>query len=121
MKQETTVIFNDTCPICSREVAGYRRLAERDGLAVGFAGLEDARAWGLSQDDAAREFHVVRDGRLLAGLDAFLALWRELPGWRWLGRIVALPGIRQIARVAYDRVAAPLLYALHRRRVARSR
>jgi len=115
------VIYNDTCPICAREVGHYMRSAEAAGAPIRFDGLDgaDLAAHGLDRDRAARRFHLVREGQLLSGVDAFVALWTELPRWRWLARIVALPGIRQIAGVAYDRAAAPALYALHRRREAR--
>lgn len=115
------VIYNDTCPICAREVGAYRRAAQAAGAPVAFDGLDtaDLAAHGLTRDTAARRFHVVRGGRLLSGVDAFAALWAELPRWRWLSRVVALPGIRQMAGLAYDHAAAPLLYALHRRREAR--
>jgi predicted DCC family thiol-disulfide oxidoreductase YuxK len=115
------IIYNDTCPICSREVGGYRRAAADAGAPVAFDGLDapDLAELGLTRDTAARRFHAVRDGRLLSGVDAFAALWAELPRWRWLARVVTLPGIRTVAGLAYDHAAAPMLYALHRRREAR--
>lgn len=113
-----TVIYNDTCPICSREVGAYRREAEAAGCAIGFDGLDNAdlAGFGLDREGAARQFHVVRDGKLLAGLDAFLALWAALPRWAWLARAIDRPVVRPAARFVYDRLAAPALYAMDRRR-----
>ena len=121
MTERATIIYNDTCPICSREVAAYRREAEAAELPIDFAGLSsEARARaGLSEDAAARRFHVVANGALHSGLDAFLILWDRLPRWRWLARLIRLPVVRPLARFGYDHAAAPLLYALHRRRQAR--
>jgi predicted DCC family thiol-disulfide oxidoreductase YuxK len=118
---ETEVIYNASCPICSREVDAYRRAAEAGGLPIGFHDITapEAAAWGLTPEDAARRFHVVQDGHLLSGLDAFIALWARLPRLGWLARLAALPVIRPVAAFVYDRIAAPALYALHRRRVAR--
>jgi predicted DCC family thiol-disulfide oxidoreductase YuxK len=79
----------------------------------------DLAALGLTPEDAARRLHVVRDGELLAGLPAFVALWEEMPRFRWLARVVSLPLVRPVASAVYERVLAPALYALHRRRVAR--
>jgi predicted DCC family thiol-disulfide oxidoreductase YuxK len=121
MTERLTVIYNDTCPICSREVASYRREAEAAGLPLSFEGLaspERIQA-GLTEDAAARRFHVVRDDEIISGVDAFAILWDRLPRWRWLARIVRLPVIHGLARAAYDRLAAPALFALHRRRQAR--
>ena len=115
------VIYNDDCPICAREVAGYRAYAEARALPLRFDGIDaaDLAALGLTPEDAARRLHVVQDGRLLSGVAAFVALWREMPRFRWLARLVSLPGVRQVAEVVYEGALGPALYALHRRRVRR--
>ena len=88
MQDKLTVIYNGSCPICSREVAGYRARADREQAEIAFVDLtaEETARFGLSRDDAARQFHVLRDGRLVAGLDAFILLWDRLPGLRWLAK-----------------------------------
>lgn len=119
-----TVIYNDACPICSREVDLYRREAEARGLDIAFAGLtrSDLAAYGLDPESAARRFHVLgADGRLVSGADAFFLLWRRLPRWAWLARLLDRRGLRPIARAVYDYAAAPALHAFHRRRMRRSR
>lgn len=123
MTETTTVIYNGACPICSREIGVYRREAEACGLPLSFRDIPEAdlAAWGLTPDTAARRFHVARDGRLHAGLDAFLILWSALPRWRWLARVLRLPGLRQAAALLYDHAAAPALYALHQSRQRRGR
>lgn len=121
-KPQTDVIYNSDCPICSREVAGYRRYSTAQGLPIRYSGLDqaDLARWGLSKDAAARRFHVVQDGRLISGLPAFAALWAAMPRFRWLAWLVTRPGIGPVARWGYDQIAAPLLYAMHRRRQART-
>ncbi|MEM0935532.1 MAG: DUF393 domain-containing protein [Pseudomonadota bacterium] len=115
------MIYNAECPICSREIEAYRRYSEARDLPLRFTGLQDgaAAAHGLSEEDAARRLHVVQNGALLAGLPAFVALWEEMPRMRWLARLVSLPLIRPLVTVLYERILAPLLYGMHRRRVAR--
>lgn len=116
-----TVLYNAECPICSREIALYRREAEARGLPLRFEGLDGggAERLGLTPEEAARRLHVVRDGRVLSGLDAFRALWAALPRTAWLARLTGRRGVGAAAGVLYERVAAPLLYAMHRRRAAR--
>ena len=118
---ETTVIYNASCPICAREVEGYRRHAEARALPLRFQDLAraDLAAWGLTPEDAARRLHVVQNGRLLAGVPAFVALWSAMPRFRWLARLVSLPLVQPLAEAIYERLLAPALYAMHRRRVAR--
>ncbi|MFD1342127.1 thiol-disulfide oxidoreductase DCC family protein [Litorisediminicola beolgyonensis] len=112
------MIYNDTCPICAREVAQYKRLTARHDLDIAYEGLSegDLERYGLSERDAARRLHVMKDGQRLDGVDAFAAIWERMPGFRWLARVVRLPLIAPLARLLYDHVAAPALFALHRRR-----
>lgn len=118
---KTEVLYNDTCPICSREIKHYDRLAQSGELPVTFAPLTQAAAdWGLEADTAARQLHVRRSGETLAGADAFIALWEEIPRYRWLARLCKLPIIYGIVRVIYNRLAAPMLFAMHKRRQAKS-
>lgn len=121
MHQPTEIIYNGTCPICAREIAAYERYATSRALPLGFTPLAaaDLAQWGLSPDQAARRLHVIHKGKLIAGVDAFAILWREMPRFRWLGHLVQWPLIRPIAGLIYERVLAPLLYAMHRRRQAK--
>ncbi|MGY6412424.1 MAG: thiol-disulfide oxidoreductase DCC family protein [Alkalilacustris sp.] len=115
---QATVLYNGDCPICSREIAAYRRRAERTGAALAFEDLNgaDLGEWGLGEEDARRRLHVRMGDRVLAGLPAFVALWERLPGMGWLARLVSLPGIAWGAERVYEHVLAPALHWLDRRR-----
>jgi len=106
------ILYNGACPICSREIAHYRSLAARTGANIAFDDLTatDLSAWDLSPDQARRRLHALSGDDRLDGVAAFRALWARLPGWRWLARLTGLPGIRQLAGLLYDRIAAPWLY-----------
>ena len=121
MTEETRILYNDTCPLCRFEIDHYRAAATRDGAPLRFDRLEDAARWGMTEDQAARRLHVMQDGRLLSGLEAFRAIWSTLPRWRWLARVTGLPVVRPVVTVLYDRIAAPLLYRAHVRRQARAK
>jgi predicted DCC family thiol-disulfide oxidoreductase YuxK len=110
------VLYNDTCPICAREIGIYAREADET---IEFCPLDQAARFGLSQDAAAKQLHVARGGQVLAGMDAFIALWAALPRWRWLGRLAALPLAYGLLARLYRHIAAPLLYHLHLRRQRR--
>lgn len=113
-----TVIYNDTCPICSREIAAYRRFTERHGLDVTYLGIaaSDLHHYGLTKRDAARRLHVIDSGTLIGGIPAFALLWDRIPRLRWLARAVRLPVLRPLAEAVYDHLLAPALFAMHRRR-----
>ena len=117
----TRVLYNHDCPVCRAEITHYADYAGREGLAIGFDDLNrvDLGMWGVTADQAARRLHVVHDGQVMSGIPAFIALWRQMPRYGWLARIVALPGIRQAATLIYDHILAPLLYRSHLRRQRR--
>ncbi len=119
--EQTEILYNGRCPICSAEIAQYRRLADRTGAPLRFTDLHDAdlSAWALSADQATRRLHARQGKRIISGFPAFLTLWHALPRWRWLARLLSLPVLRQIADLGYNYIAAPALYQLHLRREAR--
>lgn len=118
---DTRVLFNANCPVCNFEIGHYARYADRSGLPIRFDDLNtDARdQWDIDADTAARRLYVLHDGVLTSGIPAFLVLWAQMPRYRLLGRVVGLPGIKQIAIVTYDHVLAPAIYRWHLRRVRR--
>ncbi|MFP4328621.1 MAG: thiol-disulfide oxidoreductase DCC family protein [Paracoccaceae bacterium] len=118
----TRVLYNAECPVCSFEIDHYRAYALQRDLPLRFDDLNGPgrAAWGVDADTAARRLHVLHEGRLHAGIDAFLVLWRQMPRYRWLARIVGLPGLRQAAGLVYDHALAPLIYRWHLRRKARN-
>ncbi|MGY6548307.1 MAG: thiol-disulfide oxidoreductase DCC family protein [Roseinatronobacter sp.] len=119
--EKTEILYNGRCPICSAEIAHYRKQAEAADAPLHFTDLHDAdlAGWALTPDQATRRIHARRDGQIISGFPAFLLMWQELPRMRWLARLLGLPVLRHGAEIAYNRLAAPLLYALHKRREAR--
>lgn len=116
----TEILYNGRCLICSAEIAQYRKQAEAAGAPLTFTDLNaaDLSNWHLSAEQATRRLHIRQQGQIISGFPAFLTLWRELPRMRWLARLLSMPPLRQIAELGYNRIAAPMLYALHIRRQA---
>lgn len=103
-----TIYFDGKCGLCSREITYYQKIAP-DGVFDWTDIAHDPRpltSLNIHQADALRRLHGMDDeGRLYIGVDAFLLIWKELSYWRYLGMIVGLPGIRQIAGLLYNRFA----------------
>lgn len=96
-----TVLYDGSCPLCSAEIGLYRRLDARGALTLLDVSGDAELPAGLSRDTAMARFHVMADGRLLSGAAAFAAVWRRLPGWRWLARLSDLPGMLWLMERAY--------------------
>ncbi len=122
MTAQTEVLYNARCPVCRAEIDYYAGYARRHALPIAFHDLNarDLEHWGISADAAARRLHVRRGGQVTSGVEAFVMLWAAMPRYRLLARLVALPGLRQVAGEIYNRILAPRLYARHLARERRN-
>jgi predicted DCC family thiol-disulfide oxidoreductase YuxK len=103
-----TVLYDGACPLCRREISLYRGLQPLGQAApLCFADVSDAALPlppGTTQAQLLARFHVrLRNGELLSGAQAFLALWAALPGWRWLALAGRLPGAAWLMERSYRR------------------
>ena len=99
-----SIWYDGDCPVCRQEVALYPRI-DRDGRIdwIDITALADGDLpSGKSRADLLGRFHAREaDGPWQVGVDAFAAVWRVLPGFRYFAFLFRLPVIRQIAQVAY--------------------
>ena len=101
---DLTVFYDGACPLCNAEIGLYRACAGAERIDFVDVSVAEAGAVapGLDKAAALERFHVRNlDGTLASGAAGFGHLWLALPGWRWIGRIVLLPGILQLTEVIY--------------------
>jgi predicted DCC family thiol-disulfide oxidoreductase YuxK len=108
-----TVFFDGSCPLCAAEIASYKRADSEDSLALIDVSRDDFLGDGvrgdggrgdhsLSRSAAMARFHVrLPDGSYASGAQGFVALWRVLPGWRWLAGIDRIPGGVAVLEIFY--------------------
>lgn len=99
-----TVYFDGACPICSAEIAHYRRQpgAQACTWIDAASCAEDALGPGLTRGAALGRFHVRRaDGQLVGGMRGFAALWSTLPRTAWLGRLASIGPVTALLEAAY--------------------
>ena len=115
-----TLFYDGLCPLCSREIEHYRRRAIPDSIAfIDITdGAFDARAHGLEAREVQRVMHVEQDGKVLAGLDAFVAIWDTIPCFGWLARLARVPLFNEMMRVGYVLFAAVRPWLPRRKRNA---
>ncbi|MEM6596459.1 MAG: DUF393 domain-containing protein [Pseudomonadota bacterium] len=97
------VYFDGSCPVCTAEINHYAKRVE-----PGKVHFEDVSQSGaetgsdLDQAQAMARFHVrMPDGALVSGAAGFAALWRQTPGWRWLGALARVPGVTPALELLY--------------------
>ncbi|MDA0712621.1 MAG: DUF393 domain-containing protein [bacterium] len=79
--KKLTIYFDGSCHLCSREIEGYRKqdVSEKLKLIDISTSNFDASADGLDPQEVKRVMHVRRpDGRVVTGIDAFVAIWRHM-------------------------------------------
>jgi predicted DCC family thiol-disulfide oxidoreductase YuxK len=117
-----TVWYNTKCPVCNAGISSQRNkliAAVRAGeIEFRDINLEpDALAsYGASLDDIRRRLHATDEaGKLIAGADVMIAIWRATPGEGWLAALLGNPAILPLTRFGYDRFA-DVLFAWNRRK-----
>jgi predicted DCC family thiol-disulfide oxidoreductase YuxK len=97
--------YDGLCPVCSREVRHYhgiRGAAEQVEFVDYTDPAFDAAAEGLDRQALDRYLHArLPDGRMQVGYDAFVALWRAVPGYGWLARLASHRLLRPLFRLGY--------------------
>ncbi|HSM28454.1 MAG TPA: DUF393 domain-containing protein [Thioalkalivibrio sp.] len=108
-RKRATVFFDGGCPMCRREIAHYQRLDDTGRIRWLDIHREPGvvAEVGVSWETAMQRLHVRSgNGELRTGVLAFVAIWRELPRYRWLARVVAaVPGLIPLLDFAYGRFA----------------
>jgi len=103
-----TAYFDGGCPMCSKEIAHYRRIDRRS--AIDWVDITNdggaLAAVGIDYPTAMRRIHARdTDGNLLTGVPAFVAIWRRLPGYRHLATLVQGLQLVPLLDWAYGRFA----------------
>lgn len=108
MKLMPVVLFDGACPLCSREIAHYRRLRGADQVEWVDVSTTPNLFWlyGIDRHTAMRRFHVrTPDGEWVVGAAAFVELWSHLRGYWLLARAVQALRMLPLLDRAYVRFA----------------
>ena len=103
-KRRLRVFFDGSCPLCSREIKFYRRLAgsnKCDWIDVNsmIAGKIPSK---FTREDLLNRFHVEHPTEgFLSGALAFGMLWSEIFGRSWIYKFVNWPIVTFVAELAY--------------------
>lgn len=110
---DSLVIFYDgACHLCSREIVKYRDMDHRHRLKfVNIAAPSfSATAYHLDATQVNKRLHVMVNGHVYQGVDAFIEIWKQFSHLRFLSKVVSLPGIYQLATLGYAMFATVRVY-----------
>lgn len=92
MTMHKPVVFYDGgCPLCRKEIAHYIRLDRQQRIEWRDIWAKDAQLSdnGITFEDAMKLLHTIdQNGRIQVGAYSFVLIWRQLPYYRHLARVV---------------------------------
>ncbi|MDG1858113.1 MAG: DUF393 domain-containing protein [Emcibacteraceae bacterium] len=99
------IFYDDRCSLCSREIDYYKRITpSADIVWCGISqNINTLEKNGISYLESLKNIHVINsEGKVYRGVDAFILIWRHIPGWRWFAKVVKLPLIYHLCRALYS-------------------
>ena len=100
------VYFNNSCKICKAEVDLYKK-EKIDGIKWVDITNNDLAEKETSKNskELLRRLHVIEDEKVIYGAEAFLALWKKMPKYKFLYKFFKLPIIFNIFSFGYEIIA----------------
>jgi len=100
------VYYNESCSICRAEINLYKKqnIEEIDWVDIT---NNIAAENETSKDDKTllRRLHVMEDGKVFEGAEAFLLVWKKIPKYKFLYKFFKLPIIFTLFNFAYEIIA----------------
>ena len=100
------VYYNKSCNICRAEINLYKKQNIEEIDWIDITNNVDAENETLKDDKALlRRLHVIKDGKVFDGAEAFLLVWKMIPKYKFLYSFFRLPVIFQIFSIGYEIIA----------------
>jgi predicted DCC family thiol-disulfide oxidoreductase YuxK len=103
-----SVYFDGLCPLCSREIDHYRKLAGAELIRFVDITRDDFQpeVEGVNPQQVHKVLHMrTRDGDLQTGIDAFIEIWKLLHRYQWAAKWAQYGGIRILLKMGYSMFA----------------
>ena len=111
------VYFNNSCKICKAEIDLYKKEKIQEIEWVDITNNELARKeTSRNSKELLRRLHVKENEKVIQGAEAFLALWKKIPKYKFLYNFFKLPIIFNIFSVVYE-ILAFFLYLKNKKQL----
>ena len=104
------VFYNNSCSICRFEINHYKKITKNIDW-IDIANEKSAlNETNLDSKTLLRRLHMIKNGKLYSGVNAFIQLWLEIPRYKFLGKLLKKPIIYQISWIFYEILALFLFF-----------
>ena len=111
------VYFNNSCKICKAEIDLYKKekVQEIDWIDI-TDNTSAIKETSKNSNELLRRLHVKDGEKVLEGAEAFLALWKKMPKYKFLYNFFKLPIIFSLFSYFYEMIAF-FLYIKNRKQL----
>ena len=100
------VYYNESCNICKAEINLYKKQNSEEIEWVDITNNIIAEKETSKNDkNLLRRLHVIDNGKVFEGAEAFLLVWKKIPKYNFLYKFFKLPVIFQIFKFTYEIIA----------------
>ena len=111
------VYFNNSCKICKTEIDLYKKenIQEIDWVDITNNDLAEKET-SKNNKELLRRLHVKDGEKIIQGAEAFLALWKKIPKYKFLYNFFRLPIIFNLFSFGYE-IVAFILYLKNKKQL----
>ena len=111
------VYFNNSCKICKAEVDLYKKekINEINWIDITNNNLAEKET-SKNSKELLRRLHVKEGEKIIEGAEAFLALWKKIPKYKFLYKFLKLPIIFNLFSFGYE-IIAFFLYLKNKKQI----
>ena len=102
--------FNESCKICRTDINHYKKMNQSIKWVDVINNKKAINETQLSSKQLIRRLHIIENNRIYSGINAFLIIWREIPRYRLIAKLISLPIIYHICWLVYELLAIILFY-----------
>ena len=100
------VYFNNSCKICKAEIDLNKKEKTQEIEWIDITNNELAKKeTSRNSKELLRRLHVIENEKVIEGAEAFLALWKKMPKYKFLYNFFKLPIIFNLFSLGYEVVA----------------
>ena len=100
------VYYNESCSICKAEINLYKKqnIEEIEWVDI-TNNIIAEKETSKNDKNLLRRLHVIDNGKVFEGAEAFLLVWKKIPKYNFLYKFFKLPIIFQVFKFTYEIVA----------------
>ena len=100
------VYFNNSCKICKAEIDLYKKEKIQEIEWIDITNNELAKKeTSRNSKELLRRLHIKENEKVIEGAEAFLALWKKMPKYKFLYYFLRLPIIFSLFSFGYEIIA----------------